>query len=130
MAVKVALRNKRLKNGKISLYLDFYPPIVSQEKGKPTRREFLDIHCEEKPVKSEDKTHKAELLKIAEGIRRKRELELNRPEIYSEWEREQLKYAEAGEKSSLSILKPSMGKNWGKSRELDICIEISGEVCT
>lgn len=40
---KVTLRKKKLKSGKHSLYLDFYPPITHPETGKQTRREFLNI---------------------------------------------------------------------------------------
>ena len=41
MLTKVKLRQKPLADGKLSLYLDFYPPITDQVTGKKTRREFL-----------------------------------------------------------------------------------------
>ena len=37
----VHLRQKELKNGLMSLYLDYYPPIRKND-GKLTRREFLN----------------------------------------------------------------------------------------
>ena len=41
MLTKVKLRQKPLADGKLSLYLDFYPPIADPVIGKKTRREFL-----------------------------------------------------------------------------------------
>ena len=41
MSTKLKLRQKPLTNSKMSLYLDFYPPITDQVTGKKTRREFL-----------------------------------------------------------------------------------------
>ena len=41
MLTKVKLRQKPLADGKLSLYLDFYPPITDLVTGKKTRREFL-----------------------------------------------------------------------------------------
>jgi len=40
MATKVTLREKKIKKGMKSLYLDFYPAINNPDTGKPTRREF------------------------------------------------------------------------------------------
>lgn len=38
---KVTLRQEKLKSGKLSLYLDFYPPIWNPNIKKMSRREFL-----------------------------------------------------------------------------------------
>lgn len=43
---KVTLRKKKLKSGKESLYLDFYPPIKHPVTGKHTRREFLNLQLD------------------------------------------------------------------------------------
>ena len=40
----VTLRQKELANDRISLYLDFYPPIYNVNKNEYTRREFLKIY--------------------------------------------------------------------------------------
>ena len=40
----VNLRKKVLSTGKVSLYLDFYPPIINPKTGKETRREFLKLY--------------------------------------------------------------------------------------
>ena len=109
MATKVTLRQKKISKGRKSLYLDFYPPIPHPETGEPTRREFLGFYIFDEVVKEKngkskkvklspiDKQHNTETLKIAESIRQKRENFLNKPEIYSEYEKLQLQRKELGE---------------------------------
>lgn len=97
MATKVSLRQKKISKGRKSLYLDFYPPIPHPETGEPTRREFLGLYIYEKPKTPIDKQHNTETLKIGESIRQKRENFLNKPEIYSQYEKEQLRLKELGE---------------------------------
>ena len=97
MTIKVTLRDKPISKGRKSLYLDFYPPIPNAKTGKPTRREFLGLYIFEKPKTSTDKHCNSETQKIAESIRQKRENLLNKPEIYSQYEKEQLKIKEQGE---------------------------------
>ena len=97
MATKVSLRQKKISKGRKSLYLDFYPAIPHPETGEPTRREFLGLYIYEKPKTPIDKQHNAETLKIGESIRQKRENFLNKPEIYSQYEKEQLRLKELGE---------------------------------
>ena len=97
MATKASLRQKEIKKGRKSLYLDFYPPIPNPKTGKPKRREFLGLYIYEKPKTPIDKKHNTETLKIGESIRQKRENLLNKPEIYSQYEKEQLRIKELGE---------------------------------
>ena len=97
MTTKVSLRQKKISKGRKSLYLDFYPPIPHPETGKPTRREFLGLYLIEKPKTPIDKQHNTETLQIGESIRQKRENFLNKPEIYSQYEKEQLRLQELGE---------------------------------
>ena len=73
---KVTLRKKKLESGKISLYLDFYPPIINPENGKSTRREFLGIHIIDNPKQTKDRQENKEKIRIAEGIRARREIDL------------------------------------------------------
>ena len=94
MATKVKLRAKKISNGRKSLYLDFYPAIPHPKTGEPTRREFLGLYLFEKPKTPIDKQHNTETLKIGESIRQQRENFLNKPEIYSQYEKEQLKKQE------------------------------------
>jgi integrase len=75
MATKVTLRKKPIKGGKLSLYLDYYPPIINKD-GKETRREFLKMHIFENPANSEQKSHNKTTLSIAEKIRDSRNLSI------------------------------------------------------
>lgn len=97
MPVKVTVRQKPISKGRISLFLDFYPPITHPETGEPTRREFLGMYILEKPKTPQDKMHNSETLKIAESIRQRKENILNKPEIYTAYEQEQLRIKELGE---------------------------------
>lgn len=119
MATKVSLRQKKISKGRKSLYLDFYPPIPHPETGDPTRREFLGLYILEKPKTPIDKQHNIETLKIGESIRQKRENFLNKPEIYNQYEKEQLRLKELGEKCFIEYFtelankrKASNHENW------------------
>jgi hypothetical protein len=110
MATKVKLRQKAISGNRRSLYLDFYPPIPHPKTGKPTRREFLGLFIYEKPKNPIDKKHNTETLRIAESIRQKRENFLNKPEIYSEYEREQLRKKELGEQNFIEYFRKLANK--------------------
>lgn len=106
MATKVKLREKAISGNRKSLYLDFYPAIINHETGEPTRREFLGLYInnyEDKGKKIKlnviDKKHNTETLELAEQIRQKRENRINKPEIYSGYEVEQLKIKEKGQQN-------------------------------
>lgn len=91
MAIKVTLRKKKISKGRLSLYLDFYPAIENPKKpGTLTRREFLGHYLYEKPKDASQKQHNIEKLRITEKIKQKRDNQLNKPEIYTEFEKEQL----------------------------------------
>jgi integrase len=97
MAIKVTLRQKKISKGRKSLYLDFYPPIPHPKTGEPTRREFLGLYVFDRPKTPIDKQHNKETLQLAEQIRQKRNNYLNKPEVYNEFEKEQLSKKEKGE---------------------------------
>jgi integrase len=105
MAIKVKLREKKISGKRLSLYLDFYPAIPHAKTGKPTRREFLGMYLFEKPKNPVDKLHNENNLTIAESIREKRQNVLNKPEIYNEFEKEQLKTKERSEKNFVEYFK-------------------------
>lgn len=75
-ATKVNLREKEIAAGKKSLYLDFYPPIVHPNTGKPTRREFLGLHLVGKPRNDADKRYNKETKALAENVRATRQLNI------------------------------------------------------
>lgn len=62
--IKVTERTRKLKNGRISHYLDFYPPIKHPETGKDTRRFFLNIHTLDKPKSTTDQVENSHLIKL------------------------------------------------------------------
>ncbi len=105
MAIKVTLREKSISKKRKSLYLDFWPAIPHPKTGKPTRREFLGLYIFEKPKNPIDKQHNTDTLRIARSIRQKRENDLNKPEIYSQYEKEQLKRKELGEQNFVEYFK-------------------------
>jgi len=105
MAIKVTLRQKKISGNRQSLYLDFYPAIPHPETGEPTRREFLGMYLFDKAKNPIDKQHNKETLQLAEQIRQKRENHLNKPEIYTGYEKEQLKIKERGEKNFVEYFK-------------------------
>lgn len=146
MATKVKLRQKNISKGRKSLYLDFYPPIPHPETGELTRRKFLGMYLfidksdlkkeistkkkkgqnidnlqvaykELKPLTPVEKLHNTETLKIAESIRQKRENFLNKPEIYNQYEKEQLRIKEQGEKSFIEYFRKLAEKRQSSSYE-------------
>lgn len=53
-STKISLRKKDITDNRQSLYLDYYPPIIKIETGKPTRRKFLDLFVY-KPIKVQER---------------------------------------------------------------------------
>ncbi|HWB26767.1 MAG TPA: site-specific integrase [Chitinophagaceae bacterium] len=105
MAIKVKLRQKKISGNRQSLYLDFYPAIVNPETGEPTRREFLKMYLYDKAKSPVDKQHNKEAMQVAEQIRQKRDNEINKPEIYTAFEREQIRLKERGEVNFVEYFK-------------------------
>lgn len=119
MTVKVTLRQKAITKNRQSLYLDFYPAIKDSHSGVLTRREFLGMYIYNKANTPILKEHNRETLQLAQQIRQKRENEINKPEIYTEYEKEQLKIKELGEQSFIQYFehlankrKTSNHNNW------------------
>ncbi|WP_239023007.1 site-specific integrase [Pontibacter mangrovi] len=73
---KVTLRHKPISKERLTLYLDFYPPIPHPDTGKLTRREFLGLYLFEKPKSQLDRHHNKETLALAENIRAQRQLDI------------------------------------------------------
>jgi integrase len=105
MAIKVKLREKTISAGRHSLYLDIYPAIPHPKTGKPTRREFLGLYILDKAKNPLEKQANKETLQLAEQIRQRRENYLNKPEIYTGYEKEQLKIKEQGEQNFVVYFK-------------------------
>ena len=105
MSIKVKLRQKEISGNRQSLYLDFYPAIPHPETGEPTRREFLGLYLFDRAKNPIDRQHNKETSQLAEQIRQKKENHLNKPEIYTGYEKEQLKIREQGEQNFVAYFK-------------------------
>jgi len=73
--IKVTLRKRPLENEKLSLYLDFYPPIQDPSTGKKKRRDYLGIHIFANPNTRPQKEYNRICLIKAESIRNQKEIE-------------------------------------------------------
>lgn len=60
--IRVTLRKKSISNGRLSLYLDYYPPFFNSESGNYSRREFLKLYLIAKPSSQIEKILNAENL--------------------------------------------------------------------
>ena len=76
VCTKVTLRQRPITNGRISLYLDYYPPIRNPHTMEMTRREYLGIYIYEKPTSEALKAFNLDMLEKAEAIRCMRQTSL------------------------------------------------------
>lgn len=65
----VSLLRRPITNGRISLYLDFYPVIRNPETMKMTRREYLGIYIYAKPANDIERNFNRQMLEKAKAIR-------------------------------------------------------------
>jgi integrase len=103
--INVTLRKRTLPSGKITLYLDFFPPIYNPKTHKLYRREYLSLYLVPKPKSAIEKALNSENLYKAEIIRGNRFNEVNKEQIYTPFELERIHLKEVGEKSFLQYLK-------------------------
>lgn len=66
---KVTLRQREISNGRISLYLDYYPAIRHPETMRMTRREYLGIYIYSRPKNEMEREFNNDMLVKAEAIR-------------------------------------------------------------
>lgn len=78
MTTKVTLRQRELKSGKITLYLDYYPPVRDPRTRENVRHDYLGIYLVKNPREGYEKRSNKEKLMQAEAIRSERELSLMR----------------------------------------------------
>lgn len=75
---KVTLRKRLLNSGKITLYLDYYPPLRHPDTRKNIRHEYLGIYLVKNPKFAIEKEANKEKTRQAEAIRAERELAIIR----------------------------------------------------
>ena len=76
--MNVSLRKRKLKGGRLRLYLDFYPPVIHPDTGQPTRREFLKLYLYDRPKGESEREHNRETKLLAENIRAHRQLQIQK----------------------------------------------------
>jgi hypothetical protein len=74
---KCYAKKRKLTSGKITLYLDFFPPIYNAKTREFSRREYLGLYLVSKPKHNIDKVMNSESLHKAEMICANRLNELN-----------------------------------------------------
>ncbi|MBA4317932.1 MAG: integrase [Flavobacterium sp.] len=116
--INVTLRKRTLPSGKITLYLDFFPPIYNAKTREFSRREYLGLYMVSKPKNNIDKAMNSENLHKAEMICANRLNELNKQQIYTPFEQERLRLQEIGEKSFLQYLKQTAEIKTGNNAEI------------
>lgn len=72
LCTKVTVRKRAIKNGQLSLYLDFYPAIRNPRTGRYTRREFLGLYIYAQPREKFEHQFNKRMLQSAELIRCRR----------------------------------------------------------
>ncbi len=65
----VSLLRRPITNGRLSLYLDFYPAVRNPETMKMTRREYLGIYIFAKPKNDAEREFNRSMIERAEAIR-------------------------------------------------------------
>ena len=77
-STKVSLRKRELKSGKVTLYLDFYPPLPNPLGGARIRHEYLGIYLLKNPRTRIDKECNDDKIAQARAIRAQREVSIMR----------------------------------------------------
>ena len=75
-ATKVTLRKRELPSGKITLYLDFYPPVRNPRTMQLSRREYLGIYLVKNPRTAIERRLNNEKYKQAEAIAAERQISI------------------------------------------------------
>ncbi|MFV5692882.1 tyrosine-type recombinase/integrase [Flavobacterium sp. LT1R49] len=117
----VTLRQKDISKERISLYLDFYPPILDTASNKYTRREFLKIYLFKKPKNQIQKISNVENRHIAELIQTRRQNEISKKRIYTQFEKEQLQIQAIGRESFMKYFKKLGQKKIGNNLSIWNC---------
>jgi integrase len=74
--MNVTLRKRQRNNGKLALFLDYYPSIISPKTGKPTRFEYLKIYLYNPPRDEFERKHNKEVENFARAIAAERQLDI------------------------------------------------------
>ena len=76
--MKIHLRERKLKNGRIRLYLDFYKGYIKKHGKSSAIRdyEYLDLYLYEKANDFTKKQYNKEMRQLAQSIKAQREIDI------------------------------------------------------
>lgn len=77
----VTLRQRKIGKGRISLYLDYYPPLFNPITRETHRHESLHTFIYENPQDETERDFNKEMLKVAEAVRCQRAVEILKGEF-------------------------------------------------
>jgi integrase len=105
--------------------IEYEKQTYFDEKGKEQLRYIpvYDRNNKTVPVKLDilDKQHNKNVLQLAEQIRQKRENQINKPEIYTGYEKQQLKIKEMGEASFIEYFQQLTAKRKASNHDNWVC---------
>ncbi|MCI0922282.1 tyrosine-type recombinase/integrase [Sphingobacterium rhinopitheci] len=114
---RVELRKRKRDNGRLSLFLDYYPPIKDMKSGKEKRQEFLKLYIWEKPKGQAEKDFNKSVLATANEILANRINQIRKEDIYSPFEKERLKLKEIGDQDFIEYFKILTRKKKDSNRQ-------------
>jgi integrase len=120
---------KRTRREFLNLFLfsetEFEEQRYFDEKDKEQKRfvPVFDKNDKPKGIKLNyiDKQHNKNVMQLAEQIRQKRENQINKPEIYTGYEREQLRMKEMGEASFVEYFQNEVNKRKASNHDNWVC---------
>ena len=132
LCTKVTVRQRPIKNGQISLYLDFYPAIRHPKTGRLSRREYLGLYIYANPTERFQQEFNRSMLQKAELIKCRRTESIINEEFgfldrskdkesfldyYKEWIKER------GDHNSISAYKHFYNYTKGECRFCDLSVQ-------
>lgn len=114
---RVELRQRKRDNGRLSLFLDYYPPIEDPKTGKLKRQEFLKLYIWEKPKGQAQKDFNKAVLATANEILANRINQIRKADIYNDFEKERLKLKELGDQDFIEYFKIQIRKKKDSNRQ-------------
>lgn len=122
MPTKVTLRKEKISKGRMSLYLDYWPPVIDQKTEKPKRRKYLKIYILEKPKTPLEKDQNKQILMIAKRMASDEQIKFVKQDIYTDEEKKYLQKKKQGEKCFITYFE-SLMENQEKSYHIwDSCL--------
>ena len=76
----VTLRQRKISNGKISLYLDYYPALFNPSTHETVRHEYLKMYLIDEPKNPTEVNYNKQILDVAEAVRCQRVIEIAKNE--------------------------------------------------